>query len=272
MNDTEALRRELLDKLRILRNNCEGNKKPSIISLLRTISKYACEGKIEYLLGKPELDDPNERFDLYYKLKSDFATLKILDLLKSRLSADGLNVTVLTEMPSETGRYDVAIIQGDPCEVYTANAEKVRVEIKASQGLDFEQLDRYLWDSSPLILARVITGHVAKLRPSKLKPYVRFSLKELNTKVDRLLSGKAHNIPGKECTYCYNVHCPHSSNRDRSWKTSSIITMSDAEFDNDLNMFFQNLSYVAKRTVSLIIEELDTVPMITVSRLNKGRE
>ena len=50
---------------------------------------------------------------------------------------------------------------------------------------------------------------------------------------------------------------------------SKIITMSNEEFNVDLNMFFRNLSYVAERTASFIIEELYTVsPIADVLLMN----
>ena len=254
MYGVEVLRRELLDKLRILRERYRGSKKLSVISLLKTLSKHACERKAKYLLEEPDFN-AGIRFDPYYKQKSNFATLKILELLKSRLQANGLDASILTEVPSDIGRYDVAIVQGQPCRVYNClRSEKVRIEVKASLGLDFEQLDRYLWDSSPIILARVITRHVAKLKPSKLKQHIYFSLKELNAKADRLLSHDLWEIPGKDCMSCSDFRCPHNSNTH--CRTQNMITMSDAEFNDDLNALFRNLSYVANRTVDLAIEEL----------------
>jgi hypothetical protein len=49
---------------------------------------------------------------LYYRQKSEFATIKILEHLKTRLLVEGVNVTILTEMPTDLGRYDVAVVLG----------------------------------------------------------------------------------------------------------------------------------------------------------------
>jgi len=180
--------------------------------------------------------------------------MKILECLKTRLHSEGLDATILTEAQSEIGRYDVVVIQSYPRQICNKSEEIVRIEVKASLGVNLEQIDRYLWGSSPLILARVITGHVAKIQPLALQSYVLFSLRELNAKADRLLSGKVYVMPGTSCLSCHDSNCQYNRNRNGSWK--GIVCMSDSEFERDLNSFFQNLSYVAERTASLVVEEM----------------
>lgn len=263
MQSADESKRELLDKIGVLRSNCKGEKKPSILCLLKVISQNACEGKIKCFLERQWSSETGQQFDPYYKLKSDFATLKILELLKSRLSAKGLDITILTEAPSDIGRHDIVLVQRNPCKDDANATKKVRIEVKASLGLDFEQLDRYLWDYSPIILVRVITGHVAKLNPSNLHSYTLFSLRELSAKAERLITGKFYKIPGKECNSCCEAHCPHNS-KNRFCKTPSLIKMSNEKFEEDLNLFFHNLSYVAERTVSLAMEEFGNTVSETI--------
>jgi len=229
----------------------------STITLAKILSSYACERQIKHLLHNCNHAKESQRFDSYYREKSEFATIKILECLKTRLHSDGVDATILTEAPSEIGRYDVVVIQGYPCRVYAKSEEIVRIEVKASLGLNLEQIDRYLWDFSPLILARVITGHVAKIQPLALQSYILFSLRELNAKADRLLSGKFYTIPGTSCLSCPDNNCHY--NRSKNRKSMNIVTMRDSEFAEDLKSFFQNLSYVSERTASLVVEELKGV-------------
>lgn len=160
--------------------------------------------------------------------------------------------TILTEASSDIGRHDIVIIRGYSCKIYAKNEEIVRIEIKAGLGLNLEQIDRYLWGPSPLILARVATGHVAKIEPLALQPYVLFSLRELNAKLDRLVSDKLFTIPGTSCT---NYSCAYNKNRGRK-RPVNIITMAENEFTDDLNSFFKNIRYVAEKVASLVIDEL----------------
>jgi len=258
LQDVDELKQELLSKLRTLGERYEWthNGRPSVIMVAKTVSSYACERQIKHLLENGNLAKENQKFDSYYRQKSEFATLKILECLKRKLTAEHVDAEVLTEVPSDVGRYDVVVIQGYPCKVFSSGEEIVRIEVKASLGLNFEQIDRYLWDSSPLILARIVTGHVAKLEPPTLQAYINFSLKELNAKVDRLTADNIYTIPGTACMSCIDHSCPN--NRGDCKKRVSVVTMPDSEFGDDITSFFQNLSYVAEKTASMVIEELKT--------------
>jgi len=257
--EVEEQKQILLEKLRMIaeRHGWMYKGQPSVVKLARTISRYACERQIKHLLENARFENDGQRFDSYYREKSEFATLKILDTIKTRLSTDGVNAAILTEAPSDIGRYDVAIVQGYPCKVYCKGEEIIRVEVKAGLSVNLEQIERYMWDSSPLILVRVITGHVAKIEPPKLRSYILFSLKELHAKADRLLSGKFYAIPRASCAVCSDSDCPHNRRR----KSAGMVTFPDGRFLEDLNLFFQNLSYAAERTASLIIEELNGVAL-----------
>jgi hypothetical protein len=262
---------KLLAKMRTLDERCGGVKGPhSTIIMAKIISSCVCERQIRHLLEYGDIAKENQRFDSYYRQKSEFATIKILECLKARFNSDGVNAGILTEAQNELGRYDVVVIQGYPYEVYAKNEEVVRIEVKASLGLNLEQIDRYLWNPSPLILVRVITGHVAKLQPQALQPYIFFSLRELNAKIDRLLSGKFYTIPGSACVTCLDSSCTY--NRSKSRKPMSMVTMSDTEFTEDLTSFFQNLSYVAERTASLVIEELKKIQFRVKETQKTGEE
>lgn len=260
VDNVEKWKQKLLVKMRNIGERCEwvhDSWGSLTVTLLKTLSSFACERRIKHLLENANFIKENQRFDPYYRQKSQFATVKILEHIKTRLSIIGSNAGIMTEVPSEIGRYDVVITQGCPCKVYANGEERIRIEMKASLGLDLGQIERYLWDPSPLILVRVITRHVVKIGPSRLRSYVLFSLRELNAKADRILSGKFYTVPRTACTICYDTSCPH--NRIKRKQPRNIVTMSDGEFADDLELFFKNLGYVAERTADLVIEELKGV-------------
>lgn len=222
--------------------------------LIKTISSFSCEKRIMYIIRNNALSEEN-KFDSYYRQKSAFATIKILDHVKTALSAIGQEATIFTEVSADSARYDAVVVLGKPGEVNAWDNRNVRIEIKASLGLDLEQIGRYLWYCSPLILVRVITGHVAKIYPSEIRSYVTFSLEELCSKVDRLFSQKYYAIRGIDCGNCPNNKCAYGPARSQKRK-SSVVTLPDMEFGEDLTLFFQNLSYVAERTAMMVVEEL----------------
>jgi len=223
--------------------------------LIKTVSRFSCEKRIMYIISNNADGGENAKFDPYYRQKSAFTTIKILDHIKTALSAIGQEATILTEVSADYARYDAVVVPGRLGEVNPLDSRNVRIEIKASLGLDLEQLSRYLWSPSPLILVRVITRHVTKIRPSEIQPYVSFSLEELSSKVDRLLSQKGYTVPGTDCADCPNIECPHWVERSRKRRTN-VVTLPDIEFREDLTLFYRNLSYVAERTALLVIEEL----------------
>jgi hypothetical protein len=230
--------------------------------LIKTVSTHSCEKRIMYQISNNALSESG-KFDTYYRQKSAFATIKILDRVKTALSANGLEATILTEVFADSARYDAIVTPGKMGEFHSWDNKNVRIEIKASLGLDFEQLGRYLWYRSPLILVRVITRHLTKIYPSEIKPYVSFSLEELCSKVDRLLSQKSYAVPGVDCTGCPNSECAYGAERRRNGR-SNFVTLSDIEFGEDLKLFYRNLSYVAERTAIMVVEELKGFTLATL--------
>jgi len=224
--------------------------------LLKTISNFSCEKRIIHMISNNELVVENKKFDAYYRQKSAFATTKILDHVRNALSANSLEATISAEVSTDSARYDAIVTLRRCGEVNEWDNDKVRIEIKASLGLDLEQIGRYLWDRSPLILVRVITGQVARIYPSEVQSYVTFSLNELSSKIDRLLSQKCYALPGTDCIDCPNNECAHWRGRNSKRKTGNIVTLADIEFGQDITLFFQNLSYVAEKTAIMVVEEL----------------
>jgi hypothetical protein len=140
--------------------------------------------------------------------------------------------------------------------VGTESEKKIKIEVKASLGIDLGQIQRYMWDFSTLILSRVVTRQVVKLRPSELQPFVTFTLQELDSKLDRLLSNKLYAIPGKDCISCQDETCRHFQRRKKGREPPRVMTFSDLEFGEDLKSFFGNLPYVASQTAVMVVEEL----------------
>lgn len=229
------------------------NGKPSIISVAKMLTSNICERRTLHLLNNPNTGQ-SKKFDSIYREKSQYATLKILDHLKSRLIAEGVNAHIATETKSDFGIYDVTILQGEPCSIIRNGEQKVRLEIKASLGLPLEQLERYLWDDSPLIVIRVITGQVTLFRPREMRELVLFSTLTVLEKLVRLSNGRAYTVPGNYCSHCPDIDCQF--NKSKQEALTRMIKMSDSDFGADLGSFFANLPHVASRTADLVIQEL----------------
>lgn len=257
--DTERCKRDLIAKMKSLAemHGWVHAGRPSVTTLMQTLSSNSCDRKVKHIIENTGVLRKGNRFDSYYRAKSEFATVKILEHTKNALTINGLDAVIQTEGRSDIGRYDVVIAQGSPCKVYAGGEERVRIEIKASYGISLEQISRYLWQSSPLILVRVMTRHVSKIDPMKLQPYVTFTLKEITAKADRILSCNFYTIPGTACYTCPDRDCPH--NRYTCRGHSGLVTIPDEDFGEDLVSFFRNLSYVSEKTANIVIEELRRV-------------
>ena len=165
-----------------------------------------------------------------------------------------MNASITTEVRDKVGVYDVTIVKGNPCEVLRGKEKIVRLEIKASLGLPLEQLERYLWNPTPLVLIRVVPGHVTLLRPSELTEFILFSLGCNQAKAERLLKANIFTVPGNYCTYCRDLKC--SFNKKRGRGDTTLVRMDDSEFGTDLRSFLANLPYVAEKTATLVVQEL----------------
>jgi hypothetical protein len=252
--DTSA---QLLERVRelALKYGLASTGKPRLISVLKLLGSEVCERKIEHEL-KTGIKEEGRRFDSIYRERSSFATSLIIDHIKRRLTEEGFSVAIRTEERSELniGVFDVTIRVGDPCLICRNGKEKVRLEIKASMGMQLEQIQRYLFDPSPLILVRVIPGHVMLLERRELEGFVDFALKTVLPKADRLKDGRPFVVPGPHCLNCGDASCPF--NYGKRTMNDGLITMSDAEFNEDMKLFFTNLPLVAERTAELVIKEL----------------
>ena len=236
------------------KHSWEHNSRTRIPSVTKLVLSNACERQIDFELRNPTTEA--KKFDAIYKEKSDYATIKILDHLKTKLDQLGVQASIATEVKDSVGVYDVTIVQGNPCEIWQGSRKVVRLEIKASLGLPLEQLERYLWNPTPLVLVRVIPGQVTLLKPSELTDFVRFSLEANQAKAERLLQGKFYTVPGNYCTFCRDIVC--SFNPKREHNVDTMVRMKDSEFGMDLRSFLTNLPYVAERTATLVVQELST--------------
>jgi len=248
---------QLLERVRelALKYGLASKGKPRLISVLKLLGSEVCERKIEHEL-KTGMKEEGRRFDSIYRERTSFATYLIIDHIKRRLTEEGFSVAIRTEERSELniGVFDVTIRVGDPCLICRNGKEKVRLEVKASLGMQLEQIQRYLFDPSPLILVRVIPGHVMLLERRELEGFVDFSLQTILSKADRLKDEKPFVVPGPHCLNCGDASCPF--NYGKRTMNEGLITMSNAEFNEDMRLFFTNLPLVAERTAELVIREL----------------
>jgi hypothetical protein len=255
MQESKSAYEELMTKINelALRYNYMVTGKLRTVSVLKLLTSNVCEERIRHNLEAKEVDS-DEVFDSIYAERSSFATNVIIDVLKSALIREGFKVGIVTEQKSAVGRYDIVIEAGNPCVVYSNGpAKRIRIEVKASFGLPFEQIQRYLFDPSPLILARVLPGQVIKLDPLTLQSFIDFSARTLIEKSERILNNKGYLVRGPHCSQCGNDACPFLPKREDRRR---LVTMSEEELAWEMQLFLNNLPHVATKVAELVLEEL----------------
>lgn len=219
-----------------------------------------CERRIKHSLEHP-YSERFEKFDPFFTSKSEYATRKIVDVIKSRLNREKINAKITCEARQELGTYDVLIENINPSGViHDGQHAMVKLEVKSGSAIDFGQVERYLIEQpGVLILIRVLARQVIRLDPSELREFTNFAIKEEVQKARRLLEGTYHTVPGKYCGACMDFSCEH--NRFTPPKKVRMVQLSDANAQEDIALFFRNLPYVADKTANLVIKELmrDTV-------------
>jgi hypothetical protein len=191
-------------------------------------------------------------FDRYYSIKHEHATRKLIEEIKNSLTEMGLpNVHVVTELPTDMGVNDIVIVAGSPVRLFSHGDEIIRIELKASEGFDFEQLDRYMLDLVPLILARIPTGQVAYLDPEKIKEYATFSANQQIPKIQRLLKNEPITVSGRWCEECPDLQCP--VNKNHGLNKTRFVQVPPAIFNSDITSHFTNLPGVIREVVELAV-------------------
>ncbi len=238
-------------------NGLSYQSKPKVSTVMKILADYECERLISHLLRNPDCE--NNKFDRYYSQKHEFYKTKLIDRLKNVLAEMGKSVLIATEKRVDTGRYDVTIISnGNVIKIEDGNGKEVVIEVKGSLNVDLGQIERYLWNNIVLIIVRVVTGHVIKLRTSENAEFLSESLKDLIEKAERILENQPIKIPGYNCYQCSNSECEHA-NKKRKNNNFKRIAMQDEEFNFDFGQLLKNSYPTINKTVKLAIEELDLV-------------
>ena len=77
--------------------------RPCATALIQTLSSTPCDRQVKYKLENRASLGKRRRFDSYYREKSEFATTRILEHVKSALAINGLNAFIQTEERCDIG-------------------------------------------------------------------------------------------------------------------------------------------------------------------------
>lgn len=258
---TSTIQKEYLSSITQL---CQVGHNTSKAKAMSILSSAICEKHALHLLSIRDNTMEKVRFDKYYNEKHETAKRKLIDRLKTELSKAGRepHFFISSEENNDYGRFDLTIINGRQLRIQNKKGKKIVVEIKASLGIDFTQVERYLLNGDPLLIVRIITQQVKLLSPQELSSYLNESLRDLKAKAERILNGSPFLVPSYDCYRCPDTKCSYNKNKRGKRR---IVSMSQQEFDEDLDTYFRNLYPTIDKAIQIILEELEVKAPIPFS-------
>jgi len=226
------------------------------ITVMKLLCEYECENFIIHSLRNPDSSD-DEKFDRYYGEKHEFCKRKLVERLKNKLEEMGKRVLISTETEADTGHYDIVIVSGQQIRIMDKTGKvKIVIEVKASLGIDLSRIERYLWDAMTLVIVRIVTGHVKKIKTEECLGFLSESLQDLIKKAKRILANKPILVAGFDCRICRDVDCKYNKN----CKANSFhwVVMKNEEFNLDFDRLFINMYPTITRVVDMVIEEFES--------------
>ncbi|MDA4120409.1 MAG: hypothetical protein OK436_07455, partial [Thaumarchaeota archaeon] len=209
-------------------------------AVLAMLAAESCERSIRFKLENSGVRD-GTTFDPWYLSKSDLLTTLILSSVVGKVASKGYNVGVATEARDAIGTYDITVQRGSPSLIFRGTDLLCRLEVKGSWGIPLPEVARYLLNPSPLVLARVMPGTAVLLSPSDQEEFVKFMAALLASKAERILHGTHYTVPGPQCRNCFDTTCQFN---ERVTTRRGRVTMREAEFGEDIDIFFRNLPHV----------------------------
>lgn len=222
--------------------------KLSTISVVNLLMNHACEKHIVAVLENG-CDNAIE-FDRIWRNMHDYASLLLVEKLKNEFLAKGISVNVESEAKDIVGVYDVSIINGENIQLYNSHG-KLCIELKVGLNISLNQLEKYLWNTPTLILARFATGDVVKLRAQEIASFLQAALKERIEKATRILNGVTIVVPGRDCLNCNIGECKFRK------ESTSYDIFRPRNLGKLLEIFLKNLSKTIDIAVMAVLEEVN---------------
>jgi len=233
---------ELVQKLSTPRNRL------NIKDVIHMLERTTCDEEALWLLrnrnARVEI-----RVDGYWTSKHEYVKKKLVEKLANRFHDLHIPAEIVFESPGPTARQDILVTVKEPD---GSTKKRIVLEIKTGYGLDFNQLERLLWDNSAVVLIRAETGHATTLRANRYDALLTESLRNKIDRVRRLIEGHSYMIQGRDCSKCANQGCPLS----RRVSEPQMVVLRDEDFDTDLDGFLRTLPSTMNKAVDLVIHEV----------------
>jgi hypothetical protein len=222
-------------------------------AIIATLAEYPCEMLARYALMNPS-GIARKRFDSWWIEKHSDSTRRFIERLKNCLEKTGKKCLAVSEAEGVSGHFDVLINgNGNTIELLCPpSGLRIVIEIKTGASVDLPQLVRYLCDCDVLILLRVNTNHVVKLRRSEFEQFLCEDLEDGLSKMKRILSGQPVLVGSNACKGC-PIPCRLARPSDSE---ASFIKLGKEAFAEDITNLLRNVYSTIESAVFLVLEEL----------------
>lgn len=136
--------------------------------------------------------------------------------------------------------------------VDSRTGKRIAIEIKTGFSTNPPELARYLLNCDVLIVVRLKTGQVVKLRPEDYEQFLREDLRDLILKMRRIVEGKPVAVRCQSCKGCH-VDCRFAEPTRNSSRQKVVV---NGTFAEDLVHTFRNVYTILDEVISLVVEEL----------------
>lgn len=220
--------------------------------IVNILMRHVCERHILERISNSSQDKSDRFFDRVWRNLHKYAVMLFLERLKNELASKNIKVAVVSESVASTGRYDVIVLNSKIIRIVGSSIERhVSIEFKIGLNIEFTQLEKYLWNDLTLVLVRVETGHVIKLKTSDWVEFLKCSLKDRLSKAERVLKGKVMLIPGEDCFGCPLSSCKFNRNK---MQVNGLKKPDDLE--SLLENFKKNLYPSIEKAVKMTLDEI----------------
>lgn len=220
---------ELLSELEEMRTKL--NVKSSNAKIISTLHQCPCRLKCIHDITNIEYASNN--IDRLYIEKHDAIKKKLIDAILYRFAG---RLKISSEYKINNGTADISITSDQI--IRLNNGKIVGIEVKSGQSIDLFQIERYLYELDVLLVARVPTRDVVKIKQSDIAEELSKSILLLRGKIKQIDTYGLIKVEGEWCRGC-TAPCP---NKRPAYNGKSIATMADyAEFVRNVDIVIEKV-------------------------------
>ncbi|MEM2570065.1 MAG: hypothetical protein QXT67_09055 [Candidatus Bathyarchaeia archaeon] len=185
--------------------------------VINLLMDHICERCIIEKIKSP--DDGDDDVDRIWRNMHSYAVTLLIERLKNELAAAGLPISIISEAENPSGRYDILLMVDRKGVQVLNRGENISVEVKTGLNISLSQTEKYMWNSTTMILVRFATGDAITLRAGDWADLLKMALRNRIEKANRILDGKVILVPGRDCHECPLKECRFNRKSEKSGLT-----------------------------------------------------